>query len=411
MTRPLMVKISTITFAISCAISLSASGILAATSTSGGQPSGRTPQPVRVMVVGCPHLWRSQEMPDPAMVAEVIERLSTFTPDHVAVEWLHPSIDPATTRNYLPFRNRHAIAAGWAQHPLAASGTPATAGTARNRSTDGNASTEARAASHLELARGFFLAGDRLNAGYQGWLADRLGLHDAEMAHLTRDFFAGHEIAVFAFPVAERRGLAYLTPFDYQGPDADWRGSMLQLFQHVRAIAISQVFGAHEGDSNWDDLVLGYNLTWSNLYRSGDPLWRQTYGQVPEAVAYAKVFVDFRNTVDERIAHGASAYRFGRLGYFQTAEYQALERSSYLERMTGMGIEGFGKALVSDWLVRNTRMIDLLERDIERLGSQRVLVLVGSGHKPFFEALLRERGMRVVPSARLLADPRSLRPR
>lgn len=57
------------------------------------------PAQVEVVVVGTPHLSQMNPKGKPAI--DLIRRgLARFDPDHIAVEWLHPSIDPATTNNY-----------------------------------------------------------------------------------------------------------------------------------------------------------------------------------------------------------------------------------------------------------------------------------------------------------------------
>lgn len=48
---------------------------------------------------------------------------------------------------------------------------------------------------------------------------------------------------------------------------------------------------------------------------------------------------------------------------------------------------------------RNERMLNFALADVQRLGSRRVMILVGAGHKFAIEDLLRQRGYRVVPSA------------
>lgn len=66
--------------------------------------------------------------------------------------------------------------------------------------------------------------------------------------------FEGHELRTFGFHIAREQGLEYLTPFDYQGPDAGseiW-GETLDL---LSARAVRAKHGLEEGYPGWEERV------------------------------------------------------------------------------------------------------------------------------------------------------------
>ncbi len=177
-----------------------------------------SPAPVEVLVVGCPHLLQMDPKDKPATDL-IRRRLAEFEPDHVVVEWLHPSIDPASTGNYRPFEDLSVLAQLWGYHLSEVQAAAARTGEVLRTEAKHGLPT---AATRVELGKLYYLRRDRLNAGYQWWIAERLGADVGDLKHLTRDNFEGHELEVWGFPIAYGQGLEHITPFDYQGPDAAW---------------------------------------------------------------------------------------------------------------------------------------------------------------------------------------------
>jgi hypothetical protein len=92
----------------------------------------------------------------------------------------------------------------------------------------------------------------------------------------------------------------------------------------------------------------------------------------------------------------------GLMRFYQSEEFVAQERRLYYESWTKVSIQGLGKKNVENFELRNKRMIDFMEEDVKALGTKRVLIIVGSGHKLFLEDQLKDRGYKIVPSSQFM---------
>lgn len=357
--------------------------------------SGFVPSEVDVAVIGSPHLLQMPAAARPT-TDSVLRKLMRFEPDLVVVEWLHPSIDPATTGNYRPFENRPELAQLWG-YDLAelASSTSLT----RAQLESAKESARSTAAIRVELGKLLYLAGDRLNAGYQWWMADQAGADVDNLASLTNENFEGHELEVWGFPIARERGLEYLTPFDYQGDDAAWIWD--DIVERVATHLVEVEHGLEQGDPGWDAAMGRYFTTLQAQVAGGDSTWSREYGDIREGREFLEV-VSIWTTRRGARTQPADANGIAMMRRLQSPEYMAEKRRMYDDVFPRISLDGLGRRLVDNWLLRNERMVDFVAQDARRLGARRVLILVGEGHKPFIDAELRERGYRVASALDLL---------
>lgn len=353
------------------------------------------PSQVEVVVIGSPHLRQMKAAERPATDG-VLRKLQEFEPDLVVVEWLHPSIDPATTSNYRPLESRIDLARRWGYDP--AELEPSTTRT-RAQLTAAQAAALPTAAIRVELGKLHYLVGDPLNAGYQWWIADQAGADVASLKPLTKDNFEGHELEVWGFPIARDRGLEYLTPFDYQGDDAAWIWDEIVERMAFHLVAVKH--GLKQGDSEWEATLGRYFAALQAEVAEGDPAWSREYGDISEAEEFLEV-VSIWTTRRETRAQAADADGIAMMRRIQSPENTAEKRRMYDEVFPKISFEGLGQRLVDNWLRRNERMVDFVEQDVRRLAARKVLILVGEGHKPFLDAELRERGYRVASAQELL---------
>lgn len=65
---------------------------------------------------------------------------------------------------------------------------------------------------------------------------------------------------------------------------------------------------------------------------------------------------------------------------------------------------GLGARLTADYAVRNEKMAAFAAQAVEEAGAQRVLVIVGAGHKLFLDREFASRGFEVLEARSLLPD-------
>lgn len=383
----------TITFL--AALTVAPGGLVAQVPSSTRPGDAFDPGAVDVMVVGAPHLTHREASDMPA--TELIRGgLARFEPDHVVVEWLHPSIDPATTNMYDPFDGLPMLARLWDYD--AASVDSSLAHTRALLDEQKRLGLPA-GATRIELGKLYYLSHDRLNAGYQWWIADRQGADVNDLRHLTRDNFEHHEFEIWGFPIAHEQGLEYITPFDYQGEDGAW--IWMDIVMAVAAHALAVEHGIEQGDEGWDAAFEQYARGLEAWANEGDPTWFDRYADIEEVAEFAEVvriWTERRATDPPMMGPpGLSEMR-----YNQSAAHTEEKRYMYDEVFPMISLDGLGQRLVDNFLLRNRRMIDFVEADVRRLGSTRVMIIVGESHRPFLEADLERRGYHIVPAAEFI---------
>jgi hypothetical protein len=352
---------------------------------------------VEVMVVGSLHLRQIDPDSTPVAVDVIRRSLQRFKPELIAVEWLHPSIDPATTFNYRPIGDLATLARLWGYRLADVPDRFREAEALVRRQKGIDSTGGAMAALRVELGKLYFLQRDQLNAGYQWWLAGELGGAVQELRRLTPSF-AGHELQQFGFAVGRWSGVEYITPFDYQGADAE-PGAWGDMLERLRSIALELVDRVRPGDPGWDTTAKRYDAQRQAFETRKDSSWLRRYGSIREVSEYVTVLRLFdRQTKEMPTTRDGLA----QMRYLQSKEYDDLERFVQLKGIGSLSAGGMGQVRLRGIMNRNRHMIDFLLTDVARLGARRVMIVVGAAHKFALEDLLRDRGYTVVPSANYL---------
>lgn len=327
---------------------LLAFALLAAACTDAGEPPEPGP---RILIFGSGHLAQQDERTADPEVAAVVDSLRPYRPDMVVVEYLPADWPVGEGRDYRWEFDDPTYAADW--------GVPLDSAAERlaalESELDGVAYSELSEERRCELARLHFLTRDRANALYYWTDADCA----AESDSLLTEWIAHrgeHEMARIAFPLARENGLKDVVSFDYQGDDARWffgmdlyreiqeEGTEAQLVEADSVMHTIESFGARV------DSVEAAAETFIEMSRyRNSPLWIELQRQVYEDVFPVLTYDD-------------SA------GARQTAHY---------------------------WL-RNERMFDEIEEAVAARSPERILVVVGAGHKYFLDELSERRGYRWV---------------
>lgn len=356
-----------------------------------------TPEQVDIMVVGCAHL-RYLNPADKPVTSLVLGALEKYQPDHVAVEWLHPGIDQAPEDLYQPLGDLNTLAGLWGYDPAGVETALVETRKILDTLKEKNLPDTAM---RIELGKLHYLSRDQLNAGYQWWTAHNSGAEVTELKRLTQNNFQGHELEVFGFAIARKQGLEYITPFDYQGKDAEW--DFGAVINRTLVLAIERKHGLKEGDAGFDDASENMGKLAQAWLDSGDGTFLEQYGDIKEVKELANFFEHQKQSRKRDSIHkdltGIAAMRFK-----QSPEFLEDERSAYYDVIAGLSIDGLGRKLVENFELRNRHMADFLEQDIRQFGSRRVMVIVGAGHKLFLEEILRKRGYHIVPSLEFLPE-------
>jgi hypothetical protein len=310
-------------------------------------------QPTQVLVLGSPHLSGTPEGWDPAVLDPLLARLAAFRPDVITIEalsgqafsalWQYRSIYGDTARSY-----------GGRLMMLAASGS---AGTGMDMA---EAEAEARRlllgwpvaptpAQRRRLAALFAASGDPHSALVQWWRLDPSerkaedGVSAALMAQLGEYERRRNENHLIGSRLAARLGLERVFPTDAQDDDVLTPRQMeifgRELFEPIGA--------AMRADPRFRPLM-------EATQRMGTP---------QDALA---------------------AYRLANRP--ESGRLQAdLEWLVTLDRPTTGDV---GRIRTAGWEVRNLRMVANIRQAMAAHPGGRVLVIVGAGHKPWFEAYL-----------------------
>lgn len=354
---------------------------------------------VEVLVLGSPHLRQRPADAMPIDVELIRRSLISYRPDQVVIEWLHPSLDAATTFNYVPLGDASTLARLWG-YRLASVGplVDSLRLLVRQR---GPSSLPPRVGAHArrELGRLLYLQRDETNAAYQWFLARAAGAPDPEAERLVVRLLAGHEGVEWGFAVAAALGLEEITAFDYQGPDA---GTLVwgEMLGAIRDTALRRVGGVSPDDSTaMRSARAEYDSLRNRFESTGDTAWLARFGASPGVRQYATVVRGFASA--EAATPGEVDGRT-LMRWLQSSAYAALERRVQDTLIPSIAFQGFGARRRAGILGRNQHMVEFLLRDAARLRSQRILVVVGASHKFELEALLRQRGMRVLESSRFI---------
>lgn len=325
-------------------------------------------EPTQIMVLGTPHLSGTPENWDPSVLEPLLDRLAGFKSDAIAIEaltgpgietmWAYRETHPDVAATY---GGKAMALAGMSRVTLAMDMPQAEANVRRTLAGWPQTPTSEQ---RRRLAALFVAAGDPNSALVQWWRLDPSERKtDANISRLLArelDAFATrpNENHLIAARLAVRLGLERLHPIDDQSDD--WDSAMDEPMQAFMAEPWLAELLADPG--------------FKALAKASDNL-----GTPAQALA---------------------TYR----SLNSTAAGWMDADGQWLKMLNRPSPDQVGRRRVAQWEVRNLRMVANIREVAARHPGGRVLVIVGSAHKPWFDAYL---GMmvdvRVVDTAGVLA--------
>ena len=326
--------------------------------------------PTQVMVLGTPHLSATPDDWDPAVLEPLLDRLAAFTPDAIAIEAL-PGIRIHSLWAYRETYPDAAATSGGRAMALAGMTHAALAmdmpqAEAEVRRTLADWPTAPTPQQRRRLAALFVAAGDPNSALVQWWRLppeDRVA-DESISPLLARELEAlaarSNENHLIAARLAARLGLERVNPTDEQGDD--WDPAMDQPMEAFMA-------------EPWLAELLA------------DPRFK--------ALAEAS---DNLRTPEETLA----TYRL-----LNSAETGRLDSDGqWLNMLNRPSPRQVGRFRVALWETRNLRMVANIRDVAARYPGGRVLVIVGSAHKPWFDAYLSMMvDVEIIDASAVLAKP------
>ena len=318
----------------------------------GSMTDGENPA---VMVLGTTHLNQEDTTYPDAQFHTVTEKISTFNPDMVVVEYLPPQYPVGKGRDYRAGFDLDAYADDWSIDRAVADSMRTV-----YQQDDRPPSSPCTRGQH------YFLARDFANALHHWVGNDCSFLEQHEMLAQWANRMARHELAKIGTPVARANEVHHLVPFDYQGPDAEWFifDEMLDVLRSGRVWALRDF--------------------WPILPQFGVTA-REWGGHIPE----------HSNTLPE-LLHFANSPELIGLQYWA---YEEIYPSVTWQD------EPIGQQQTDNYWLRNERMFAYMETAIEEENPERVLVIVGLGHKYFLDELVQEAGYRWIDPRTYLPEP------
>lgn len=329
----------------------------AGTGADGTSARGASADAPRILILGTSHLAQTEERVPDAEVDAVVDSLRSYAPDMVVVEYLPPDWPYGRGRDYRTEFDLAAYAQDW--------GVPLDSAASRlerleRRVRDEDALGEERT---CELARLHFLRRDFPSALYHWLDADCAAERDSAIAERI-EARGEHEMARIAFPLARPAGLTRVVSFDYQGDDTRWfMGD--SLFGEIREE------GTARERAELDSLVQQLEA-----FRA----------QIPPLAEVSLV---------------------DRMRFYNSPQWIEAQREVYEELFPGLTYDSAGARQTANYWGRNRRMFEEIEEAVQRERPERILVVVGAGHKYFLDELARERGWSWVDPLDHLGRPAS----
>lgn len=303
--------------------------------------------PPRILILGSPHLAQADRSPPQQQLDRVVDALDEFAPDLVVVEYLPPSWPQGRGRDYRRDFDLARYADVWnlsEEEAAAQLSRPAGAGPP---------------ASPCHLGKLHFLTRDFANALYHWQASDCDATADDAIASFMRKRGA-HEMARIAMPVARHQGLPRIDSFDYQGQDADWFIDGLK--QELEA------------------------------------------SQERELASQFAPLQEFRDRIGRRFAE-IGGDLIAQLRFVNSSEWMDMQRELYEEALPSIRYRRAGAHQTAHYWLRNHRMFEHVEAAESARQAERILVVVGAGHKYFLDELARQAGYDWVDPLEYLPRP------
>lgn len=325
-------------------------------------------EPTRILVLGTPHLSGTPDDWDAAALDPLLDRLAGFAPDAILIEGLSgESIDGLW--RYREIYGESAPTYGGRSLRLAALAQPALLmdmpeAEAEVRRTLDDWPADPTPAQRRRLAALFIASGDPNSALVQWWRldpAERIA-EDGFSAALIQelDAFAArrNENHLIAARLAARLGLERVYPTDDHHTD-------------------------DTGDQFMEDFTAFYQSGWADEIMADQRM-------VPLREASENLSTPSELMATYRMLNGPAA---GRLD----------TDAQWLSMINRPSQNNVGRTRVALWETRNLRQIAHIREVSAYHPGQRLLVIVGSAHKPWFDAYLRMMSdVEVIDAARVL---------
>lgn len=315
-------------------------------------------QPTQIFVLGTPHLSGTPDTFDAAVLDPLLARLAAFRPNAIAIEalpgrsisqmWTYRETYPNVAHDY---GGRAMVLAGIAGAATNLDMPAAEAEAARTlRSLPESPSPQQR----RRLAAVFAAAGDPASALVQWWsLAPSERIADDNISRLLKEQFDTYETPprrnenyLIASRLAVRLGLERIYPMDDQ----------------------SDLIGAeYDGDFE-TDMTAFTNEPWVAAMLA-DPR-----------------FAPLRDASQHLTSSEEALATYRMLNRPQTGRFDA--DSQWLNMINRESPHGAGRTRVAAWETRNLRMAANIREVASQFPGGRVLVIVGSAHKPWLDAYL-----------------------
>lgn len=295
--------------------------------------------PPRILILGSQHMAQTEREHPDSVVAPIVDGLRRYRPDMVVVEYLPPDWPKGKGRDYRPGFDLEEYARQWETS---------------TRGLGARIDSAVTTGATCRAARLFFLQRDQVNAAYRWVAADCPAERDSAISSMV-SHLSEHEMGRIAFPVARSSGVERIVSFDYQGEDARW-------FMNP-----------------------GYL---KELAKEGGPAVK---AQVDSLMAAVKSFRGREAQFDE--SHGLTAILRRR----NSDSWIDAQERLYEEVMPRLTYEDAGRRQTENYWLRNREMFSNIEQAVARRGDvDRILVVVGAGHKYFLDELARKAGWRWV---------------
>jgi hypothetical protein len=311
-------------------------------------------QPTQILVLGTPHLSGAPEAWDPANLEPLLTRLAAFHPDIIAIEalpgrsiaqmWEYRATYPDVARDY---GGRAMVLAALARATLSLDFADAEA---EVRRTLANWPASPAPADRRRLAALFCAAGDPASALVQWWRLDASERHsDENVSRLLAEQLATYDTParrnenyLIASRLAARLGLERIHPMDDQSDDV--------------------------GPNFEADFTAFMNEPWFQAMLS-DPR-----------------FAPLRNASEHLNTPAELMATYRMLNRPATGRLDA--DTQWLNMIDRQSPHDVGRARVAAWETRNLRMAANIREASGRAPGGRVLVIVGSAHRPWLDAYL-----------------------
>lgn len=308
-----------------------------------------------VLILGTSHLAQDDHGYTEEAFNRVTRSLSAYGPDLVVVEYLAPDYPRGKGRDYRPDWEQARYAQAWGM-------TDAEADSLRRR----HRQADEQAVAPCTLAKAYLLNYDLPNAHYHAHSHECPDLRRFTEIREWMHHYADHEMARIGYPVARRNDVAELVSFDYQGKDAEW-------------LIFDPINEALNSGRVW--------VLW--------PFW--------------PILPNVGTTNREWDRHAAphKDRLVDMLRYANSPEHIGVQYWAYEEVYRNFEWRGkpIGAQQTENYWLRNRKMFENMQKAIAARDAERLLVVVGSGHKYFLDELSREAGYRWVDPREWLPAP------